>query len=283
MNDVADQKVFGVIGNPVDHSLSPVMHNAGYQALGINATFKKYPALDFKSAVSAAVKDGAAGLAVTAPFKSFAFNACRETDEISKAIASTNTLMLGGILYGSNTDVPGMAEALAEVGFYAEGATAFIIGSGGTARAAIGAMAYGGCSELIVAARNPARAERILEPLSNNLGIKADFVDLESSQCEKGLQDADIIINTTPIGWKNDSLLINTDLLKPEHTVMDVVYAVKGTMLIREAKDAGCKTVSGERMLLKQALTQFEIFTGEKAPEKEMEKALYDAMKEQSA
>ncbi len=270
--------VFGIIGNPVDHSLSPAMHNAAYKALGIQAVFKRFPTESFLPAIERAKAQKVAGLAVTAPYKEDAYHLCERVEAEANSIEAVNTILLSEHIDGYNTDIDGVALALKEAGHKIAGTKAVIIGGGGASRAAMRALLRGQCQSLQVLVRDAGRAIQFLNPLFAKEKQTPQILPVKSPEANFALESADLIINTTPIGQQGQDMPFSAAILQKGQTVFDAIYKKGGSALINAAKKAGCKTIPGERWLLKQALRQFHLLTQKSPPEAVMSRALYENM-----
>lgn len=259
-----------VLGKPITHSLSPVIHNAGYKALGLNFS---YTAIECDAPELAGVVKGLgeqwAGLSLTMPLKEVALTVAGSASEVATAIGAANTLVRkDGGWFAENTDVSGMLMALHEAGLGNPRSMA-ILGAGGTARAALGAAARLGIKRVVLFARRPeVMAE--LEPVAQALRLSLSYLGWDGAErCAMH----DVVISTVPKGV--------ADGLRPQWrqgtVVFDVVYDPWPTPLAEGAQAKGCRIVSGLDLLLAQALGQFELFTGEAAPEAAMREALFAA------
>lgn len=260
-----------VLGQPVSHSLSPVIHNAGYQMLGLDFS---YTAIECDEArLAGVVKELGpewAGLSLTMPLKEVALTVADSVSEVAAAVGAANTLVrkAGDGWFAENTDVSGMVMALHEAGVDRPRSMA-ILGAGGTARAALGAAARLGTRRVVLFARRREVMEE-LEPVAQALKLSLSYVGWEGAErCAMH----DVVISTVPKGV--------ADSLKPQWrqgtVVFDVVYDPWPTPLAQGAQAKGCRIVSGLELLLAQALGQFELFTGVPAPAAAMREALFEA------
>lgn len=244
-------KKFGVLGFPLKHSLSPLMHTAALQELRIEAVYDKYEiaAKDLNCFMKRVKTGEFAGLSVTVPYKEEVLPYCDELSEQAEAIGAVNTLYVKeGKVIGENTDWYGFIEALKEVEPDLNGLKFLILGAGGVARACVYALNKEG----IVPVVYNRTKEKAIE-LSN----KFNCIVVES------LKDKfDVIVNCTSVGLHaEDPLLVSEDIIKAAKIVYDLVYLE--TPLVREARACGVKIVDSKRMLLLQGVKQFELFTGE--------------------
>jgi shikimate-5-dehydrogenase len=262
-----------VLGKPVRHSLSPVLHNAGYVAAGLSGwAYAAYEVdEDGLAGFVAGLGPEWAGLSMTMPLKHAALRVADEVGEAAELLGAANTLVLhGGRRRVENTDAPGLLDALAEAGVKAADRVA-IVGSGGTARAALYAAAVLGAAQIHVYTRRPAAAAE-LTPVADRLGVPvtgAAWTDPAPAET------ADVVFSTVPAGAADD--FARAVRWRPDATVFDVLYADWPTRLAVTAADAGCRVLSGLDLLLAQAVRQFELFTGVPAPTGAMRTALQAA------
>jgi shikimate dehydrogenase len=267
----ADTKICCLIGDPVEHSLSPLIHNAGYQALSINYAYVSFRVKDIKQAIDGIRWLGIRGASITIPHKTSALKYLDKLDPLAEKIGAVNTIVNDdGVLTGYNTDGDGALQALEEVTTLSAKKTV-LIGSGGAASAiAFGLKAKG--VKLVVLNRTEAKA--------NKLAKKVNASGFGGLNRLSEIASADILINATPVGmWpKTDQSIILKELLHDGLTVFDIVYNPKETRLLIKARERGCNIVYGYKMFLYQAVMQFELFTGLKAPLPTMESALTQAL-----
>jgi len=266
----ADTRICCLIGDPVEHSLSPLVHNAGYQALGINYAYVSFRVSDIRQAVEGLRGLGIRGASVTIPHKTSAMKYLDRLDPLAERIGAVNTIVNDdGVLTGYNTDGDGAIKALEEVTTL-EGKKAVLVGAGGAALAiAFGLKARG--VKLVVLNRTGAKARE----LAQKVGAEG-YGGLKLAE----IASADILINATPVGMppETDRSIIPGELLHNRLTVFDIVYNPRETRLLAEARERGRAVVYGDRMFLYQAAKQFELFTGLKGPLKAMESALAQAL-----
>ncbi len=262
-------KIYGILGRPVAHSLSPAMHNAAFRELGINAVYVAFPVTDLAQAVAGLRGLDIQGASVTIPFKEEIIARLDGLDPQAARIGAVNTVVnRAGRLVGYNTDWLGALQALkAKTGL--EDEHVLILGAGGAARAiAFGVLAEGGRVTLTdVDAPRAATLAR---------NLRAEAISLEAlAQCP-----AAILVNATPVGMepKAEAIPIEPELLGGYRLVMDIVYQPLRTRLLREAEKRGCLTVDGLQMLIHQATAQFELWTGQPAPLEVMSRAAYGAL-----
>ena len=262
-----------VLGRPVGHSLSPVLHTAAYAALGLPDW--SYTAVDCGEQELPGLLAGLgpewAGLSLTMPLKRAALAVADSVDPLAAAVGSANTLLLlGGGRRAYTTDVAGIAEALREAGLTAP-RSAVVLGAGGTAQAALAALAGLGLDAAVVLVRDPARAGQ-LRATADRIGIALDL----RAGLPGPVPMADLVVSTLPAGA--------ADGLEPPagSVLLDVVYAPWPTPFAVAAAAAGGTVVSGLAMLLHQAAAQVELMTGRTAPVPAMRAALDAAVRARS-
>ncbi|MEH1169949.1 shikimate dehydrogenase [Micromonospora sp. CPCC 205539] len=260
-----------VVGTPITHSLSPLIHTAGYAAAGL--TGWSYTRIECGASELAGLVDGLGpqwvGLSVTMPGKEAALGLAAETSPVAAAVGAANTLVHrpDGSWYADNTDVTGMVQVLTDAGV-AAGGSMTVLGAGGTARAALAAAARLGCSSVTVVARR-AEAIRELRPVADALGVLLTAADW-SGAAER--MDVDVVVATVPKGVADP--LAQAVTWRPGTVYFDALYDPWPTPLGASALAAGLRVVSGLDLLLAQAVGQFELFTGVAAPVEAMREAL---------
>jgi shikimate dehydrogenase len=275
----SDTLLYCIFGNPVRHSLSPVIHNLSFKNKEINAVYLAFEPESIGDSIKAMRSLGISGASVTIPFKVDAMNYLDELDPLAENIGSINTIHnIRGKLKGYNTDGYGAVTSLRENGVTIEGSGFLIIGNGGSARS-IGFTLLQEGGKVVLAGRNRDRIEALRDDLKKT-APEVESVLLDDLDTAIMKNNA-VIINTTPIGMHpdTDSLPLREDLIRKEHTVFDIVYSPENTRLLETASVKGCRTVRGLDMLINQGVKQFEIWTGETAPveliKKELKKLLY--------
>jgi len=260
-----------VLGKPIAHSLSPVLHNAGYAAAGL--TGWRYTAIECAEAELAGLVAGLgpewAGLSLTMPLKEVALEVAARVAPVAAALGAANTLVRRAEgWYADNTDAPGMVDALRSVGLSTVDRVA-VLGAGGTARAALAASRELGATGVTVYARRP-EAVDALRPVAGHLDLPLSYADFgRVAECAR----AYLVISTVPKGVADDLSVA----WRPETVLFDALYDPWPTPLAAAAHAAGCPIVSGLDLLLTQALHQFSLFTGRPAPAPAMRTALFDA------
>ncbi len=257
------------MGNPVSHSLSPAMHNSAFENLGLNCVYVPFPVSNVESALAGFRALGVRGVSVTIPHKQTVMKYLDSIDPVAEKIGSVNTLVIKNEkIHGLNTDWLGANRALEE-GVPLPGRKVLILGAGGSARA-IGFGLIEAGAAIVLASRTPEKGQE----LARILGCPWHPLD------EIANIRADCLVNATSVGMtpNTESTLVNKNHLPSFAVVMDIVYAPLETRLLREAKQAGCKTIDGTKMLLYQGVTQFELWTGKEAPVEVMRKSLLSSL-----
>ena len=265
-------RLCGVIGDPVEHSMSPVMHNAAFREIGIDYLYVPFRVK--KEELGKAIEGMRAlnikGLSVTIPHKVAVLQFLDELDPLAEQIGAVNTIVNDdGVLTGYNTDATGFLQALLEGGIEPEGKNIVILGAGGASRAISFILADRG-AHLVILNRlleldwAKELAGRILQAFSKEV----EAPELNRENLIEALSKADILVNATSVGMRPniDETPVDSDLLKPSLIVFDIVYNPIKTRLLREAEAAGAGTINGVDMLVWQGALAFEKWTGQKAP-----------------
>jgi shikimate dehydrogenase len=270
-------RVCGVIGDPIEHTLSPTMHNAAFNHLKLDFVFLAFrvKAAELEDAMRGMRGLGIRGLNVTMPHKNEVTKYLDEVDPTVKFLGSVNTILNDdGKLLGFNTDGVGALKALKENGVNPNGKKLLLLGAGGAAKAVAFSLAKE-VDELCILNRAPQKAKELAEVLSRAFGKKVVGDSLSPSLIQKNLQDAQILINATSVGMHPNigQSLVVPQWLKPDLCVMDIVYNPVETKLVKDAKALGAHVISGVEMLLYQGTASFEIWTGVSAPIEVMRRA----------
>jgi shikimate dehydrogenase len=259
-----------VLGKPIAHSLSPVIHNAGYAAAGLDGW--RYTAHECVESELAGFLDTLgpewAGLSLTMPLKEQALVVADHVSPVAAAIGAANTLVRReAAWHAENTDAPGMVDALRAAGAGQADRVA-ILGAGGTARAAVAAARDLGASRIVVYARRP-EAVAQLAAVADALGVPLTGLGWEQAA---RAAEADLVVSTVPKGVADE--LAAGAAWRPDGVLFDALYDPWPTPLAATAQAAGARIVSGLDLLLAQAVRQFELFTGVTAPVAAMDAAL---------
>jgi len=265
-------RLCGVIGDPVEHTMSPVMHNAAFREIGIDYLYVPFRVK--KEELGKAIEGMRAlnikGLSVTIPHKVAVLQFLDELDPLAEQIGAVNTIVNDdGVLTGYNTDATGFLQALLEGGIEPEGKNIVILGAGGASRAISFILADRG-AHLVILNRllELDWAKELAGRISQTFSKEVEALELNRENLIGALGKADILVNATSVGMSPniDETPVDSDLLKPSLIVFDIVYNPLKTRLLREAEAAGAGTINGVDMLVWQGALAFEKWTGQKAP-----------------
>ncbi|TET17459.1 MAG: shikimate dehydrogenase [Dehalococcoidia bacterium] len=271
-------RICGIIGDPIEHTMSPVMHNAAFNQLGIDYLYVPFRVRkeELGKAIGGMRALNIRGLNVTIPHKVAVIPFLDELDPLAEKINAVNTIANDeGILTGYNTDATGFLQALLDREVELEGKNMVILGAGGASRAISFILAERG-AHLIILNRllELDWAEELASRISQIFTKEVEALELTDENLVKVLEKADILVNATSVGMSPnvDEIPVPANLLKPSLIVFDIVYNPIKTRLLREAEAAGAETIGGLDMLVWQGALAFEKWTGLKAPVELMKK-----------
>jgi shikimate dehydrogenase len=274
--------VYGIIGDPVEHSLSPGMHNAAFEKLGLDNIYVPFHVKsgELEDAINGAHAMGIRGLNVTIPHKTEVIKYLDYLDIAAGLIGAVNTIEFGeNGAVGHNTDGIGAVRAIEEITSIKD-KKILLLGAGGAARAISFQILMSGASSLVISNRTNEKAEELRDDLVEKLDPDVRVIDL-GFKLEKELNDVDILINTTSVGmYPNSSQkpLVTADTMHEGLIVYDIVYNPLKTGLLAEAEKAGAETISGVKMLMYQGVEAFKIWTGIEPPIEVFQNALMSEM-----
>ncbi|MBU0672456.1 MAG: shikimate dehydrogenase [Candidatus Margulisbacteria bacterium] len=280
------RKVTGLIGYPLGHSVSPAMHNAAFKKLGLDYEYVPFEVNpeDLAEALKGLRALHVAGFNVTIPHKEAIVPLLDEVTKLARVIGAVNTVInQEGKLVGYNTDGAGFIESLKEdAKIDPKGKNVVVLGAGGASRAVVVMLAESGAKSIVLSDIEADKAKKLSDYIDSYFGNGGGSVPPNSPELQRALDQADILVNTTPVGMKPKtkvSPLAKQITLPKKLLVYDLVYNPAQTQLLKDASAAGCKTCSGLGMLVRQGAIAFTLWTGEEAPIKDMyqaaEKALY--------
>jgi Shikimate 5-dehydrogenase len=253
MKGLEDCMITGIIGHPLNHSLSPKMHNAAFKELGIPGIYLRFDTANLKGLKEFMINYDVKGVNVTIPYKTDVIDHIDSLDKMSERIGAVNTVTnVAGVLKGSNTDVFGIEQAFLKADVDVKGLRVLLLGSGGAARACAYFLNEKGCRTSIVS-RNPVTGKEITDEFG------AEMVEKNSI----AMKLFDVVINCTPVGMLDDSVPIPTEHLD-KHVVFDMIYGKTKLKEIAEKKE--CVLISGKDMLASQGSRSFETWTGKILP-----------------
>jgi shikimate dehydrogenase len=276
-------RLVGVMGDPIEHSVSPAMHNGAFKSMELDYVYVPFKVIkrDLAKSVHAIRALNIRGVNVTIPHKVEIIPLLDRMDPLAKEIGAVNVVVSDdGILTGYNTDAEGFLHVLLEQGVEPEGKTVVILGAGGAARS-IAFILAGRGANLILINRTPANAAKCAADVSASTGQQVEVLALDAKNLSDAMERGHILVNTTSVGMfpeKNDTL-VTSNLIRPHFIVADIVYNPYKTRLLAEAERAGAKTINGLEMLIWQGALAFEKWTGKKAPLNVMRKHAAQALK----
>jgi len=276
------RKKLGVVGHPIEHSLSPVMHKAALQELGLDYEYGSYDMGKeaLRDFIQGCRKDFL-GLNVTIPHKVAVIDFLDDLSREAGLIGAVNTIKFSdGKAVGYNTDGIGCVKALKEAGISVKGRQFLVLGAGGAARAVVFQLLLEGAG-VSVANRTRKSAVDLKKDVGERLGKDLHVIDFLVKEIGNELEKADVLINTTSAGMfpKVDEIIIHSDIIPRNVAVMDIVYNPIQTRLLREAWVKGCKTVNGVGMLVHQGAESLRIWLDIAAPVDVMEEAVLERLK----
>ena len=268
-----------VIASPIQHSLSPFLHQAAYRDLGLNIDYRRIEITkETIGSFLASWPEGLVGLSVTMPLKQVIIPLLSQVDGLAKAVGAVNTVVPfpGGITAGFNTDVYGLVTAIKETkGREFSPERAVIVGSGATASSALAALGELQAGQINLLARRVSGAGNAVQA-ATRLGIDPGYMPLAAGEkARETLQAADLIVSTVPRAVLDD--FYQTISFNPEQTVLDIVYDPWPSELVKQASRSGATIISGKVMLLHQALMQVKLFTSRTPNLEAMRTALKEA------
>jgi len=271
-------RLCGLIGDPVEHSMSPVMHNTAFREIGIDYVYVPFRVKqeELGEAIEGMRALNIRGLNVTIPHKVAVLQFLDELDPLAEKIGAVNTIVNDdGVLRGYNTDASGFLQALLERRIEPEGKNIVILGAGGASRAISFILADRG-AQLVILNRllELDWAKDLASRISQLFTKEVEALELKKENLVRALEKADILVNATSVGMSPnvDQTPVSSDLLRPDLLVFDIVYNPIQTRLLREAETVGAETIGGIDMLVWQGVLAFEKWTGQKAPVELMKK-----------
>lgn len=268
-----DTKLIGIFGHPVAHSISPLIHNHAFRELGLPYCYipLAVPPGDIHTAAYLFRSAKFAGANVTIPHKSAITHYCDRLSPLSRATGTVNTLYWDDTtLCGTTTDSEGFVRAVTAAGHQLDGSRMVLLGNGGTARTlAIALTMQKKISSLCIVGRNHGRISALAKVVSEVGGFPVAAETLDSDNLPGVMKLCNLLVNCTSVGMhpNSDATVLPGKFLHKDMTVFDAIYNPAETRLLREAREAGCRTENGLRMLLFQGLASFKYWTGVEVPE----------------
>lgn len=273
-------RLVGLVGYPVEHSFSPVMHNAAFRSLNMNYVYLPFPVArgHLQSAVRGLFCAGVSGLNVTVPYKEQVIEYLDEVDDYARAVGAVNTIVSKeGKLVGYNTDGPGFISSLTGQGFDVRGRKFVLLGAGGSARAVAFALAKAGAGGICIVNRTVARAEQLVKEIG--VWVDAQAMGLDHGALGREIENSHWLINTTSVGMfpNTHQLPLDAQLVRPGIGVVDLIYNPLRTKLLIEAQRQGLAALNGMEMLVYQGAASFSLWTGVEGPVDVMKQAIMQA------
>ncbi|MDC0159533.1 shikimate dehydrogenase [Candidatus Nitrosopelagicus sp.] len=267
-------KTYAVIGDPIDHSLSPTIHNAAYRELELECTYIAYRVLqgDLATGIESLKKIKIAGFNITIPHKIEMMRYLDNVDITCEKIGAVNTVLNDdGILRGFNTDMDGFLEPIKRKEIPIKDSKILLLGAGGASRAIVAGFQKEGARDITIVNRTKENGEKLAE-FSKQIGLNSRSIYIE----EINVLDSkfDFIVNASSLGLNGEENIIPNKLMDEQTTVYDIVYKPLRTDLINSAKKKNCKIIYGYEMLLGQAIRSFEIWLDQKAPYEAMKRSI---------
>lgn len=277
----------GLLGSPVAHSLSPMMHNTAFRLLGIDCVYLCFDVgeRDLETAVRGLTACGIRGFNLTMPDKNRMAALCDELSVVAEMIGAVNTVVNeGGRLIGHNTDGKGYMLALKDAGYDVSGKNMTILGGGGAASSIAAQAAVDGVRKIYLAVRSGSRFHNrtvnLAESICSRTSCTAELIDLaDTSSLRNAVDDSALLVNATPVGMAPDTdhaVIEDASFFHTNLIVSDIIYNPRETLLLRLARKAGCPVFNGLYMLLYQGAEAFRLWTGVEMPVDEI-KRLYFA------
>ena len=266
-------KRLGIIGYPIDHSISPIFQQAALDNIGIDAIYEKWEVTSERVGefVNELRDSNSLGINVTLPYKQAVIPFLDEVDEWATSAGAVNTIVnQGGHLSGHNTDGPGFLQALLnETGYDPKGPSALILGAGGAARGILLALVRGGVESIVIANRTLERAGE-LSRLSYDNGVASEAISISGDALNEAANSADLIVNCTSLGMSHGPDELGSPMSAAQipgtAIVNDLVYTPMLTPMLKEAAKAGATALGGLHMLIYQGVLSFKMWTGQDPP-----------------
>jgi len=265
---------YAVIGDPIDHSLSPNIHSAAFRELNLEHSYIAYriPRDELEEGIEALKKINIAGFNVTIPHKVEMMKFLDKIDETCSVVGAVNTVSNeNGVLKGYNTDMDGFLEPLRKRNIPIQGTKILLLGSGGAARGIVAGLAKEKARTITIANRTIDNARKLSE-FAQKFGLESNFIKID--EVGESANQYNIIVNATSIGLKNEPSPISLNTVNEKTVVYDIVYMPINTDFLKKAKTKNATIIYGYEMLLEQAAKAFEIWHGMKAPYNAMKRAL---------
>ena len=267
-------KIYGLLGDPVKHSFSPLMHNAAFEESKIDACYVAFKATTdhIQKALDGIRVLNISGINVTVPHKSSVISYLDEVTPLAKKIGAVNTVLnKNGYLTGTNTDITGFVRSLGDLQFSPKNKTVGLLGAGGSARAVLAGLADAGVRQILIHNRTHSRAKSLVEEFSQ---MFPETELLAVSIQEIMNNNLDLLVNTTTVGMERDVSPLDLNQCEKIENLLDIIYIPSKTRILRQAEEIGISSANGIGMLLYQGCEAFTFWTGMPAPKTIMRKTL---------
>lgn len=279
--DKSAPQIYGILGYPAKHSLSPLMHNAAFRALKIHAEYRIFEKTsdELQNFLSSLSRQNICGLNITVPYKEKVIPFLAQVSSEVQLIGAVNTVKVSGNkLEGFNTDGQGFLRHLKELKFKAQGKNIAVLGSGGAAKAVCVYLAQENPKKISLYDIDKQKLSALVRQLKDNFA-GTDFYAADTLE-DLNTQGSSLLVNATPCGMKeSDPLPLAKEFIHKNLFVYDLIYNPQETKLLKAAKESGARISNGLRMLLYQGMLSFEIWTGKPAPQEIMREALEGGLK----
>jgi shikimate dehydrogenase len=280
-------RIVGVIGDPVEHSCSPPMHNAVFREMGMDYVYVPFHVKPehLPAAVAGFKALNAAGINVTLPHKKAVLSLMDSVSQEAELICAVNTMVFkDGMVEGHNTDARGFIASLREEGIdNVRGAKVVVLGAGGGAQAVVVGLALEKVDRIIIANRTHEKAIQLADAISEKTGVPVKGVSLADKNLQKYVSESDLLVSTVTAGMDPGiPLVIDPDWLHKDLTVCDIIYTPPETNLLKAAAQRGLRTVGGMGMLVHQGAISFRLWTGKQPSVRTMRRALTEALERRS-
>ncbi len=277
-------RLVGIIGSTLEHTLSPIIHNAAFDYLGLNWCYIPLPVQEghLQKAIEGIKALNFTGVNVTMPFKTEVISILDEVAMFAESVGAVNTIFIDkGKLIGYNTDGRGFYTALMrDLGYEVKGRKVLVLGAGGASRSVTVSLALAGCQSIVIVNRSPERSRQLADIILKSApDIEVTWLSPEDNY-DIVVAESDVIINATPLTTFNGTLRVPVSLLNKNQLVCDLNYSLYQPPLLQEAEARGAQVMDGKGMLLYQAAAAFEIWTGLEAPVEVMRVAIIRALEE---
>lgn len=278
-------KLTGLLGSPVAHSKSPLMHNESYRILGLNYVYLCFdvPEKNLATAFEGLKKLNVSGFNCTMPDKTLMCQLVDELSPVAKIIGAVNTVVNdNGKFVGHNTDGTGYIRSLQDCGHDINAKKMTLLGAGGAASSILVQAAFDGAKEIDVFSIKDAfwsKAEKMVSDINETTSCKVNLIEMgNDDELGASIESSDILTNATPVGMSPNTdgcLIRSSDMLRPDLIVSDIIYNPLETKLFQMAKEMGCSVFNGLYMLLYQGAEAFKLWTGQEMPTEEIKKKYF--------